>query len=248
MDMRNFFGLPSSIINANNSNSQLRDVHNRTQYLYATALSLEPDQIEREIDGIVSSAREMVRRRREELNTSNTGNTGNTGTQILQRLNVIRDRVQTQMVQGPPPMRTAPQIVPVRPQAELRPATTIPVTRQELVQILRETRTRREPRAVIPVDWNIPKRSSHFKKLKVVSAAEINTENECGVCFDSHTKDKILTTECNHKYCITCWSSWMRNSQSNKKCPTCRTLCPPVTYYKVKVTRPRAPRQAVTTA
>ena len=239
MDIRNFFGNNPSSANTNTANRQLLDVQTRTHNLYTQALNMEQEQIERAIDGIVGSAREMVRRRREE---ETNGITGNAGIQILQRLHAIRDRVQAQAAQGPPPMRTAPQIVPVRPQAELRPAARAPLTQEQIVRILRDPLPPRAPRAVIPVDWNVPKRRSRMKKLKVVTQAEINDEIECGVCIDSHTKDKILTTECGHKYCITCWSTWMRSSQSNKTCPTCRALCPPVTYYKVKsATRRRAP-------
>lgn len=242
MDIRTFFGTGTNQPSANTSNAfqQLLDVHRRTHSLYNNVVNLNQEQIERAIDGIVGSAREMTRRIQEENTVTNTGNQG---IQILQRLHAIRDRVQLEAAQGLPPMRTAPQFVPVRPQAELRPA-----SRQPLMEHLppiapRAPRAPREPKVVIPVDWNIPKRSSRMKKLKVVTQDEINTDNDCHICFDTHKKDKILTTECGHKYCITCWSTWMSTSQNNKTCPTCRTVCPPVTYYKVKAARRRATQQ-----
>jgi hypothetical protein len=209
MDIRNFFGggrqrQPS---NTPTAHQQLLDVQTRTQNLYSQVSTMEQEQIERAIDGIVGSAREMVRRRQAEQ----TPVIGNPGLSILQRLSQIRE-VQ-QAAQGPPPMRTEPQFVPVRPQAELRP---------------------RAPRPAQPVDWNVPKRSSRFKKLQIVTQDEVCIETECNVCFDSHTKDKILTTKCKHTYCITCWSRWMAN---NNSCPSCRTVCPPVYYYKAKATR-----------
>ena len=157
-------------------------------------------------------------------------------------------RERRQSAQGPPPpMRTEPQFVPIRPQVELRPA----------------ARTRRLPATLLdtnfydsdedvptrhtqPVDWSVPKHSSRLKKLKVLSQDEINTETECNVCFETHKKDKILTTECKHNYCITCWSTWMAALQSNKACPSCRKLCPTVTYYKVKTTTKREQHDRVT--
>ena len=236
MDIRGFFATP--IVNRSTSYQQLLDVQSRTQNLYTNLLTMQPDQIERGIDGIVGSAREMVRRRQAEQ----TPVTGNSGLHILQRLNLIRERVETQQAaQGPPPMRTAPQIVPVRPPAELRPAARMPITNIPP----RAPRAPRAPRPAQPVDWAVPKRSSRFKKLKVVSHEEIWTEAECNVCFEFYTKDKILTTECKHHYCITCWATWMANTQSNKSCPSCRTLCPPVTYYKAKAAR-RAPQRPTT--
>ena len=240
MDIRGFFAHPRSAIPVNTSTSyqQLQDVQSRTRNLYTTLLTMQPDQIERGIDGIVGSAREMVRRRQAEQ----TPVTGNSGLQILQRLNQIRERVETQQAaQGPPPMRTAPQIVPVRPPAELRPAARMPITNIPP----RTPRAPRAPRPAQPVDWALPKRSSRFKKLKVVSHEEIWTEAECNVCFEYYTKDNILTTECKHQYCITCWATWMANPQSNKSCPCCRTVCPPVTYYKAKAAR-RAPQRPTT--
>lgn len=247
MDIRTFFGTNQPSANTSIAFRQLLDVQRRTHSLYNNVVNLNQEQIERAIDGIVGSAREMTRMIQEENTVTNTGNQG---IQILQRLHAIRDRVQAQAAQGPPPMRTEPQIVPVRPQAELRPAARAPFTQEQNVRILverqppRAPRAPRAPREAIPVDWNVPKRSSRMKKLKVVPQAEINDEVECEVCFDSHKKDKILTTDCAHKYCITCWSNWMRSSQSNKTCPTCRTVCPPVTYYKVKAaTRRRATQQ-----
>jgi len=245
MDIRGFFGTATTTVNTS-SQQQLMDVQNRTQNLYTNLLNMQPDQIDRAIDGIVGSAREMVRRRQAER----TPFIGNPGLNILQRLNLIRERVETQQAaQGPPPMRTAPQIVPVRPQAELRPAARAPLTAEQLTNIVRlqrEQRARRPrpQRPAQPVDWNLPKRSSRFKKLKVLPQHEIYTEAECNVCFEFHTKDKILTTECKHEYCITCWSTWMANPQSNMSCPSCRTICPPVTYYKVKANTRRAPATA----
>jgi hypothetical protein len=236
MDIRGFFATPSATTST--AYRQLLDVQTRTQNLYTNLSTMQPDQIERAIDGIVGSAREMVRRRQAEQ----TPVPVIPGLNILQRLNLIRERVETQQAaQGPPPMRTAPQIVPVRPPAELRPAARMPITNNPP----RAPRAPRAPRPAHPVDWTIPKRSSRFKKLKVVPQEEMNTEAECNVCFEPHTKDKILTTDCKHNYCITCWSTWMRSTQSDKSCPTCRTICPPVTYYKAKAAR-RAPQRPIT--
>jgi len=254
MDIRGFFGNPSTA-NTSSVYMTLIDVQTRTHNLYGSVTTMNPEQIERAIDGIVGSAREMVRRRQAENITSNAVNPGLT---ILQRLNLIRDRVQpgsplvtpppmrpVSPLGPPPPMRTTPQIVPVRLPAELRPAARAPFTQEQVVGILRgplPPRAPRAPRPAQPVDWALPKRSSRMKKLKVITQVEINTEIDCGVCFESHTKDKILTTECKHQYCITCWATWMQNTQSNKSCPTCRTVCPPVTYYKVRAaTTRRAP-------
>ena len=42
---------------------------------------------------------------------------------------------------------------------------------------------------------------------------------ECSVCFEDIDINKIVTTDCNHTFCNTCFFKWIR---VNSNCPTCR--------------------------
>ena len=42
---------------------------------------------------------------------------------------------------------------------------------------------------------------------------------ECAVCFEDININKIVTTDCNHTFCNTCFFKWIR---VNSNCPTCR--------------------------
>jgi hypothetical protein len=110
MNIREFFGQgqgAGNIIRPESARHQFHDVQSRVSNLYNSSEHMSQEQFERAIDGIVGSAREMVRRRVAE-NPS--------GINIYNRLLAVRDRVQA----------TAPNVpaVPVIPVAApvVRPA------------------------------------------------------------------------------------------------------------------------------
>jgi hypothetical protein len=108
MDIRTFFGQGAgqgngNIIRPESARHQLFDAQNRLSNLYNSSEHMSQEQLERAIDGIVGSAREMVRRRVAE---------NPPGINIINRLLAVRDRVQAPPVAAPV----------ARPAAELRPA------------------------------------------------------------------------------------------------------------------------------
>ncbi|XP_030527751.1 probable E3 ubiquitin-protein ligase ARI8 [Rhodamnia argentea] len=50
-------------------------------------------------------------------------------------------------------------------------------------------------------------------------------EFTCGICFESHQRDKIMSVACGHPFCITCWAGYISTSIIDG--PGCLTLrCP----------------------
>ena len=59
-----------------------------------------------------------------------------------------------------------------------------------------------------------------------IIAADITVEQECPICMETFSSDKIFTTNCEHKFCIACLQKHMSSCvTANKKmsCPLCRT-------------------------
>jgi hypothetical protein len=225
MDIRTFFGQGAgqgngNIIRPESARHQLFDTQNRLLNLYNSSERMSHEQLERAIDGIVGSTREMVRRRIAE---------NPPGINILNRLLAVRDRTLAE--QDTRPQTPNQSTVPILPAATNQPAA-------QLRPAARPTAT---PAAPAPFDWSLPQHSSTKKKLKVIAKAKFNgdCEQECGICFEIHKKRDTLTTSCDHVYCISCWSTWMNARNSNKTCPTCRLFLPSATYYKIRATKKR---------
>jgi hypothetical protein len=59
-----------------------------------------------------------------------------------------------------------------------------------------------------------------------ILAEDITVEEECPICMESFSSDKIFTTNCEHKFCIVCLQKHMSscaNTNKKRSCPLCRT-------------------------
>jgi hypothetical protein len=59
-----------------------------------------------------------------------------------------------------------------------------------------------------------------------ILAENIKVEQECPICMDSFSSDKIFTTNCDHRFCIECLQKHMSscvNTNKKRSCPLCRT-------------------------
>ena len=66
-----------------------------------------------------------------------------------------------------------------------------------------------------------------------------NKDQECPICFQDFNKKKIVTG-CNHEFCISCITHYMRNESIEKielNCPLCRTKIEKLTTQKNEVSQ-----------
>ena len=46
---------------------------------------------------------------------------------------------------------------------------------------------------------------------------------ECGICFEPETTNKIIITNCNHAFHLECIRMWIWHSDYIYSCPICRS-------------------------
>jgi len=54
----------------------------------------------------------------------------------------------------------------------------------------------------------------------------LDTEEDCAICFETHLKNDIFITNCNHIFGKSCLKKWLEKKNT---CPCCRTYCDEVT-------------------
>jgi hypothetical protein len=86
-----------------------------------------------------------------------------------------------------------------------------------------------------PTIWDKPdpdnKVRCSFKALKKLPKAQLESDVDCNICFESHKKPDTLSTACGHDFCIGCWKSWMCQPNKERRCPVCRENLPKVSYF-----------------
>lgn len=63
--------------------------------------------------------------------------------------------------------------------------------------------------------------------IRHINSFSISSSTECSICLDSSDYSKIMNTNCNHSFHLSCLTSWVYFS-NNHKCPCCRehlSLC-----------------------
>lgn len=87
-----------------------------------------------------------------------------------------------------------------------------------------------------PSTQNNPTKKLLYKS-KALSKSAADATQTCQICFETRTKVTLLTTDCGHEYCRTCYESWINTPTSNKCCPTCRKDNACVTVYRHRATK-----------
>ena len=64
-------------------------------------------------------------------------------------------------------------------------------------------------------------------------------KEDCSICFEIPNYSDLVTTNCNHHFCRTCYDKWMANSINisnsvSVSCPNCRKLNPKLKQYLVR--------------
>lgn len=87
-------------------------------------------------------------------------------------------------------------------------------------------------------------RNTHYEVVPLKQSVLMEDEEkewtssfECPVCYenvDSELVDRVVMTNCSHKFCYKCISQAILSDRTHKKCPCCRTKVTELTY-KVKL-------------
>jgi hypothetical protein len=217
------------------SNTDFVQIQRRLLNILDNGPFMDNGQLERAIDGLVGATRRMVRTRQLENGQENPE-----VTRLVHRV-VTPERARTPI--GPPPIRTAPQIVEIRevprPAAELRPAATR-VVPSVLMQEMRATLAATTAAVEAPLAW--PERWESYpnlNKFRAIGRVKFNSDCKevCSVCLDTHKNHETVTTDCGHQFCKQCWFSWMSNPTGNQRCPCCRKRRPRTTTFKLMADR-----------
>jgi hypothetical protein len=232
------------------NNADFINIQRRLMNILENGPNMQPDQLERALDGLVGATRQAVRQQPRYVVTPPSS----------------PPPARARTPEGPPPMRTEPQFIElrgpfttVRPDAELRPAAELRPT-AELRPAVRPSVLIREMRAqmgwtarfeapivpLAPIRGNISWATYSMLCMKKRAIGKARYEAECketcAICLDKHTNgESVLTEECKHCFGKECWKNWISNPSGNQKCPTCREECPTVLSYTLRAERrPRA--------
>ena len=246
------------------NNNDFINIQRRLMNLLDNGHNMQPDQLDRALDGLLGATRESIMRQRYVTVTPPSS----------------PPRARPITPEGPPPMRTAPQFVEiigpfttvrpaaelrytapvglsqtVRPAAELRPAasrTTGPIRPSVLIREMQAhvARIESQPARVLPalpaaprgkITWAVYSKLYMLKRAIGSKRYEAECKDNCAICLDKHTNGDSILTVCRHSFGKQCWEDWMSNPAGNQKCPTCREECPSVLTYTLRAERrPRA--------
>jgi len=222
----------------------------RLQMILANCKDWDPQQLDRALDGLLGSVRQMVRVRQAIRETP------------LDRAEPLTLRIVSTDVDaqhgpntppGPPPVaRVMPSAIAVTPPGPPPVARVMPYQTGELrprAAPIRTSVTLQQMRASSAVtaavlapnphiSWQIY--SSIYMKKRAIGAAKFNAKCDapCSICFETHTNgESVVTEECNHRFGKLCWQNWMSYPNSNQSCPECRTPCPNTLFYSQRSER-----------
>jgi hypothetical protein len=190
--------------------------------LYDRGHQMTQNELAGMLNSIVTNSSRMVERRRQALNL-------------------------------PPPPPAVPMVntaigpVPLPPGGMVNVTTGSVLTREDL-ELRRRTHPNmgRTPAQLRPAAARPPRLVLSIKS-KVLPRAVFaaNCGEACAICMDTHQKGESLTTSCAHDFGKECYKNWFNSDNSNKSCPTCRTLNPQVTVYSKRVYRATLPQNNV---
>jgi hypothetical protein len=215
------------------NNADFINIQRRLMNLLDNGHNMQPDQLERALDGLVGATRQAVRQQQPRYVVTPPSSP---------------PPARARTPEGPPPaMRTAPQFIELRPAAELRPALRPSVLIREMrAQLGWNARFEAPIAPLAPVRGKISWATYSQLCMKKRAIGKVRYETECketcAICLDKHTNgESVVTEECKHCFGKECWKNWMSNPSGNQKCPTCREECPTVLSYTLRAERrPRA--------
>jgi len=231
------------------NNTDFINIQRRLMNILDNGRNMQPDQLERALDGLVGATRQAVRQQPMYVVTPSSS----------------PPPARARTPEGPPPMRTAPQFIElrgpfttVRPVAELRPAAELrPRTTatglmypSTLIREIQAAQVARFEAPLVPAPFNGTRKMSWATysrvcmKNRAIGKARYEAEckETCAICLDKHTNgESVVTEDCKHCFGKECWKGWMSNPSGNQKCPTCRQERPKVLTYTLRAERrPRA--------
>ena len=68
---------------------------------------------------------------------------------------------------------------------------------------------------------------TNFKKNIFISWHMISSKIQCSICYDHHSKDNIIKTDCRHEFCSDCINNWSEKcfkGYNDATCPLCRQV------------------------
>ena len=213
------------------NNTDFIDIQRRLMNLLDNGHNMQPDQLDRALDGLMGATRQSIMRQRYVTVTPPSS----------------PPRARARTPEGPPPMRTAPQFIELRPTAELRPVVRPSVLIREMRAQMGWNARFEAPIAaplapVGKISWATYSMLCMKKRAIGKAKYEAECKETCAICLDKHTNgESVVTEECKHCFGKECWQRWMSNPTGNQKCPTCREECPKVLTYTLRAERrPRA--------
>ena len=224
------------------NNADFINIQRRLMNILENGRNMQPDQLERALDGLVGATRQAVRQQTRYVPVVTPPSSPPSSP----------PPARARTPEGPPPMRTAPQIIELRPTAELRPRTTATGIMYPSTLLREIAQMGLNARFVAPIAPLAPIRgkiswatySLLCMKKRAIGKARYEAEckETCAICLDKHTNgESVVTEECKHCFGKECWQGWMSNPSGNQKCPTCREECPSVLSYTLRAERrPRA--------
>lgn len=250
------------------NNTDFIDIQRRLMNLLDNGHNMQPDQLDRALDGLMGATRQSIMRQRyvpvvtppsspppARARTPEGAPHMRTAPQFVEiRVDPISPPpARARTPEGSPPMRTGP-FTTVRPAAELRPAATRtsgPVRPSVLVREIQAqiARIESQPAPVLPalpvhrgkISWATYSKLNMLKRAIGSKRYEAECKDTCAICLDKHTNGDSILTVCQHSFGKQCWERWMINPTGNQKCPTCREECPSVLTYTLRAERrPRA--------
>ncbi|NBW58217.1 RING-H2 finger protein [bacterium] len=214
-------------------------IQRRILYLFDHGANMSNEELELTLDGLVGTARNMVRFRQVDVIRSRSH---------LSPSQAMRTEPQFVEIRSNSPFTAAPAAV--RPAAELRPAA-LPITSGQMRPsvLLRNIQSQVQQRIQTPPLQELPQLPAYIRwetysrecmKRRAIGKArfDANCNEVCAICLDTHTNgESVVTEECQHCFGKECWQNWMSNPTGNQKCPTCRKDCPSVIFYSKRAER-----------
>jgi len=237
------------------NNADFINIQRRLINLLDNGPNMQPDQLERALDGLVGATRQAVRQQPRYVVTPPSSPPPARSRSPLGPPPPMRSEPQFIELRGPfttvrPDAELRGPFTTVRPAAELRPRTTATGLMYPST-LLREMRAQMDGYArfeapIAPIRGKISWTTYSLLCMKKRAIGKVRYEAECketcAICLDKHTNgESVVTEECKHCFGKECWKNWMSNPSGNQKCPTCREECPKVLTYTLRAERrPRA--------